>query len=250
MVTICTSNSTSWPHNVFMCFVWITAQSAIISLHSMKWLVFITDTEGVYCAVRTGSLYVIQVNLSLHTAKKSSNHSFLNRRRSFKELEEICLAMKMLKVFVSHICPSCQLVKLAVAQCGESYFPGFLDTSAQRLSYRGESCRRHPDLPRTSLLMNHAGQCVSLRAYLGARFTSCMTSYQTLPGVLKHVHSMSVELPRSALRFLTSRYMTAHRVQCTGWNNVPSTEYFINSSKNILKTHVSTYCSGPLWGIL
>jgi len=47
--------------------------------------------------------------------------------------------MKLLKVFVSHICPSCQSVKLAVAPCGESYFPDFLDISAQRLSYRGES---------------------------------------------------------------------------------------------------------------
>jgi len=52
-------------------------QPAIISLHSINWLVFITDTECVYCAVRTGSLYVIQVNHSLHTAEKPSNHSFL-----------------------------------------------------------------------------------------------------------------------------------------------------------------------------
>ena len=153
-------------------------------------------------------------------------------------------------MFVSHICPSSQSVKLVVAPYGESYLLGFPGTSVQRLSYRGESCRRHPDLPRTSLLMNHAGQCVSLRAFLDACFTSCMSSYQTLPGVLRHVHSMSVELPISALRFLTPRYMTAHRVLCTGWYNVPSTEYFINSNKNILKTHVSTYCFGPLWSAL
>jgi hypothetical protein len=158
--------------------------------------------------------------------------------------------MKSLQVFVSHICPSSQSVKLVVAPCGESYLPGCLDTSAQRLSYRGESCRRHPDLSRTSLLMNHAGQCVSLRALLDACCTSCMSSYQTLPGVLRHVHSMSVELPRSALRFLTPPYMTADRVLCTGWNDVTSTEYFINFNKNILKTHVSTYCSGPIWSIL
>jgi len=36
-----------------MCFVWIWKQTAIISL---CWLVFITETECVYCAVGTGSL--------------------------------------------------------------------------------------------------------------------------------------------------------------------------------------------------
>ena len=42
-----------------MCFVWIWEQTAIISLYSINWLVFITETECVYCAVRTGSLYII-----------------------------------------------------------------------------------------------------------------------------------------------------------------------------------------------
>jgi hypothetical protein len=44
-----------------MCFVWIWEQTAIISLYSINWLVFVTETECVYCAVRTGSLYIIQV---------------------------------------------------------------------------------------------------------------------------------------------------------------------------------------------
>jgi hypothetical protein len=39
-----------------MCFVWISEQTAIISLYSINWLVFITETECVYCAVRTESL--------------------------------------------------------------------------------------------------------------------------------------------------------------------------------------------------
>ena len=39
-----------------MCFVWISEQTAIISLYSINWLVFIIETECVYCAVRTGSL--------------------------------------------------------------------------------------------------------------------------------------------------------------------------------------------------
>ena len=62
--TICTTsltfkNSTFCPHSVFMCFVWIWEQTAIISLYSNNWLLFITETECVYCAVRTGSLYII-----------------------------------------------------------------------------------------------------------------------------------------------------------------------------------------------
>ena len=37
--------STFRPHSVFMCFVWIWEQTAIISLYSINWLVFITETE-------------------------------------------------------------------------------------------------------------------------------------------------------------------------------------------------------------
>ena len=51
-------NSTFWPHSVFMYFVLIWDQTAIISLYSINWLVFITETECVYCAVRTGSLCI------------------------------------------------------------------------------------------------------------------------------------------------------------------------------------------------
>ena len=58
------SNSTFCPHSVFMCFVWIWEQTAIISLYSINWLVFITETECVYCAVRTGSLYTASLTFS------------------------------------------------------------------------------------------------------------------------------------------------------------------------------------------
>ena len=36
-----------------MCFVCISEQTAIISLYNINWLVCITETECVYCAVRT-----------------------------------------------------------------------------------------------------------------------------------------------------------------------------------------------------
>ena len=47
-------HSTFCPHSEFMCFVWIWEQTAIISLYSINWLVFITETECVYCAVGLG----------------------------------------------------------------------------------------------------------------------------------------------------------------------------------------------------
>ena len=58
-------NSTFCPHSVCMCFVWIWQQTAIMSLYSINWLVFINETECVYCAVRTGPVYIIRVNFSL-----------------------------------------------------------------------------------------------------------------------------------------------------------------------------------------
>jgi len=46
-------------HSVFMCSIWICEQTAVISLYSINWMVFITEKESVYCAVRTGSLCII-----------------------------------------------------------------------------------------------------------------------------------------------------------------------------------------------
>ena len=54
----CSNSTFSPPHSVFMCFVWISEQTAIISLYSVDWLVFITETECVYCAVRS-TFYVL-----------------------------------------------------------------------------------------------------------------------------------------------------------------------------------------------
>ena len=57
VVTICTASLTlTIPRSahtaVFMCFVWISEQTAIISLYNVNCLVCITETESVYCAVR------------------------------------------------------------------------------------------------------------------------------------------------------------------------------------------------------
>jgi len=56
-------NSTFCPHSVFMCFVWISEQTAIISIYNINRLVCIREMECVYCAVRSRSLYIIQVKI-------------------------------------------------------------------------------------------------------------------------------------------------------------------------------------------
>ena len=41
----------------FMCFVRISEQTATFALYLINWLVFISEVESVYCAVRIKSLY-------------------------------------------------------------------------------------------------------------------------------------------------------------------------------------------------
>ena len=47
---------TFFPH--FMCFVFISEQTANSVQYNIKFLVFITEMKSVYCAVRTGSLNI------------------------------------------------------------------------------------------------------------------------------------------------------------------------------------------------
>ena len=74
MVTIFTTsltfnNSTFCPHSVFMCFVLMWEQTATCATYSINWLAFTTETNSVYCAVRTGSLTVTQVKLNVKVAR-------------------------------------------------------------------------------------------------------------------------------------------------------------------------------------
>jgi hypothetical protein len=69
------------PHSVFMCFVWIWGQIAIISLYSINRLVFITETECVYCAVLstfyvlpTECIYVFCVDLRTNSGFFTVQH--------------------------------------------------------------------------------------------------------------------------------------------------------------------------------
>ena len=86
-----------------MCFVWIWEQTAIISLYSINWLVCITETECVYWAVRTGSLYIIL--RSAHTVYLCVLCGSENKQRLFPytaltdwsfitEVQSVCCAVR------------------------------------------------------------------------------------------------------------------------------------------------------------
>ena len=53
---------------LYLCVLWNSEQTAIISLYNIKRLVFITETGCVYCAVRTESLNIIRVAKGQHSA--------------------------------------------------------------------------------------------------------------------------------------------------------------------------------------
>ena len=40
-----------------MCFAWVSEQTAVVSLYEINRLLFMTEAESVYCAVRTGYLH-------------------------------------------------------------------------------------------------------------------------------------------------------------------------------------------------
>ena len=56
-----------------MCRVWFSVQTSTIFVYSTERLVFITDSQRVYCAVQTECLNILQVNPSLQRFKLISN---------------------------------------------------------------------------------------------------------------------------------------------------------------------------------
>ena len=121
MVTICSanlifSNSTFCPHSVFMCFVWIWQQTAIISLYNINWLVFISEAESVYCAVRTECLHIIQLNFSLWSC--IVHILFSTRSISFyPTVQKVCKPLLHTACFLPAVWP-----KVDTA-CSPPYYP-------------------------------------------------------------------------------------------------------------------------------
>ena len=52
------NNSTFCPHSVFMCFVWISEQTAIISLHNINPPLSITNPQYVYHSVPSHTIHI------------------------------------------------------------------------------------------------------------------------------------------------------------------------------------------------
>jgi hypothetical protein len=76
--------STFCPHSVFTCFVWISEQTAIISLYSINWLVFITETQ------------CVQI-------KRSSKQTCMHFKRAYPH----CLPQQQLETFVRVLGTDC-----------------------------------------------------------------------------------------------------------------------------------------------
>jgi len=117
VVTICTtsltfSNSTFCPHTVFMCSVWISEQTAIISLHNINSFVSITDPQSVYCAVRTHTIHICNPSSSqccLSTVSTQSGRSC--HRLSQPQLSWFFLSLQANAHTVPSI-PSCHCILL------------------------------------------------------------------------------------------------------------------------------------------
>jgi hypothetical protein len=66
------------PHSVFMCFVWVWEQTAIISLYSINWLVGFYNWDGV-CLLR-GTFYILRsahtVYLCVSVDLRTNSHYF------------------------------------------------------------------------------------------------------------------------------------------------------------------------------
>jgi hypothetical protein len=80
------------PTQLYLCFVWISEQSAIISLYNINRLVFITETECVYCAVRT--LYITYIITDLNGRSVAS----LSQRNQGFDLRPIPMIFVVEKV--------------------------------------------------------------------------------------------------------------------------------------------------------
>jgi hypothetical protein len=76
---------------VFVCFVWISEQTAIISLYYINWLVFITETECAYCAVQAEAIHYVPPGLTFTNPTFFPHSVFMCLYRSQKKTAIISL---------------------------------------------------------------------------------------------------------------------------------------------------------------
>ena len=133
MVTICTTsltfnNSTFCPHTVFICFVWISEQTAIISLYSINWLACITQAQCVYCAVRTVFTYNFtgtnKPNTDITTLSRCQHCLYADlwtEKRTFEEISSTAILWLPLKVRQSSRGRNAR--RVINRRCPESWLP-------------------------------------------------------------------------------------------------------------------------------
>ena len=63
------------PHSIFACCMDLR-KTGIISLHNIKYTVYITETESVYWAVRAGSSNIIQDKFSIQCLNAAKYYWF------------------------------------------------------------------------------------------------------------------------------------------------------------------------------
>jgi hypothetical protein len=66
-----------------MCFMWLSGQTVTFALYIISILVFITEVESVYSAVRTESLYNTETFLPLKVKIKEETSKMLYLEHSF-----------------------------------------------------------------------------------------------------------------------------------------------------------------------
>jgi len=128
------NNSTFCPHSVFMCFVWIWEHTEIISLY-INWLISITETECVYCAVRT-ECYIIQVYF-----RPSATSSTTNLTRTSSKSREFMWDLWCTKWQWDKSPPQCYVF---ICQCRSSDDP--LSSSSVCCSYPTDKRAKPGDL--------------------------------------------------------------------------------------------------------
>jgi len=59
-----------------MCFVWFSEQTVTFALYIIKGLVFITEVESFYCAVKAESLYKTDMSRTLEVKDRRTSRIF------------------------------------------------------------------------------------------------------------------------------------------------------------------------------
>jgi hypothetical protein len=115
MVSLCTTKSNIkskfyiLPQSVILCCLCVSKQRAVFSIYNFKWLILMTETQCVYCAVRPEYLHVPEVYLSslkgfgniLHLHSKNKRNTQVNNYMVFKYSINRSLRKNNLKVATS-----------------------------------------------------------------------------------------------------------------------------------------------------